>query len=680
MHTKSLHIVLIGNPNTGKTSLFNNLTGSNQKVSNLPGTTVEEKKGFYILNDEIINVTDLPGIYSLYPKSNDEKLSVEYLLEYSDCIDKIVFVADASNLSRNLLLLSQVADLGIPIVLALNMLDMAYKKSLITDIDLLSKELGIIICPINGRNGEGLKNLNLQIQKKSNLYQTTFFNPNIEQLVVIEQEPSKGTNYYKWLKTYLKYTNNNPKEIIDISNVLNESTIAEETTYRFDKIEQISNQVQTKKTLNAKTVTYQLDNVLLHPIWGFAVFFSVLFLIFQSVFRIAKYPMQWIESGFAFTIENLKNLLPNGVINNLITDGIIPGISGIIVFLPQIIILFFILALLEDSGYMTRVSFITDRLMRKFGLNGKSVIPLIGSMACAIPSIMSTRNIDNKKDRLITILVTPLMSCSARLPVYTLLASLLVVDTSFFGLDFRGLLMLCMYMLGFIAAMFFALIFKWILKQKEKSFFVLELPDYRLPRWKNIGITLKDKIKDFVWNAGKIIFAVSILLWFLANYAPNNAFEKIEEKYKMYTLADKQEKIQSEKLEASYAGILGKSIEPAIKPLGYDWKIGIALITSFAAREVFVGTVATIYSAGNSDDEQVLSDTLKKQKNSDGSILYTPAVILSLLVFYAFAMQCISTLAVTFRETKSYKWPVLQFVYMSSFAYLMSFIVYNIFK
>jgi ferrous iron transport protein B len=679
VHTKSLHIVLIGNPNTGKTSLFNTLTGSNQKVSNLPGTTVEEKKGFYVLNDEIINVTDLPGIYSLYPKSNDERLSVEYLIEYKDCIDKIVFVADASNLARNLLLLSQVADLGIPIIIALNMLDMAYKKSLITNIESLSKELGIIICPINGRNGEGIKNLNANIQKQNNLYQTTFFNPTKEQLWLIDQEKSKGTYYFRWLKTYLKYASN-VKDLLYINPVLNENIIAEETTYRFDKIEQITNEVQTKRTLNAKTVTYKLDNILLHPIWGFVVFFSVLFFLFQSVFRIADYPMQWIEHGFAFSIEQLKNLLPAGGFNNLLTDGIIPGISGIIVFLPQIIILFLILALLEDSGYMTRVSFITDRLMRKFGLNGKSVIPLIGSMACAIPSIMATRNIDNKKDRLITILVTPLMSCSARLPVYTLLASLLVVNTSFFGLDFRGLLMLCMYILGFIAAMLFALLFKWILKQKEKSFFVLELPDYRLPRWRNIAITLKDKIKDFVWNAGKIIFAVSILLWFLANYAPQNAFERIDQKYQNYSQADKNEKIQSEKLEASYAGILGKTIEPAIKPLGYDWKIGIALITSFAAREVFVGTVATIYSVGSTDDEQVLSDTLKKQKNADGSILYTPAVILSLLVFYAFAMQCISTLAVTYRETKSYKWPVVQFIYMSSFAYLMSFMVYNIFK
>ncbi len=680
MSAHHLHIVLIGNPNTGKTSLFNTLTGSNQKVSNLPGTTVEEKNGFYKTENTTIHITDLPGIYSLYPKSNDEKVSVDYLLNNKHKIDKIVFVADASNLSRNLLLLSQVADLGIPLLIALNMVDMAVKKSLVTNIDSLSKELGIIICPINARINEGLDNLNKQILKSSNIYQTTYFEPNKEQLLLLEQDTVKGTFYSKWLRTYLKYAYSETGKNIGLSEVINENLIAEETTYRFSKIEEIVNLAQHKKVLNAKTITSKLDHILLHPIWGFAVFFGVLFFIFQSVFRIADYPMQLIENGFATLIDFLKNQLPLGVINNLITDGIIPGISGIIVFLPQIIILFFILALLEDTGYMTRVSFITDRLMRKFGLNGKSVIPLIGGMACAIPAIMATRNIDNKKDRLITILVTPLMSCSARLPVYTLLASLLVVNTNYFGLDFRGLLLLFMYLVGFIAAILFALIFKWILKQKEKSFFVLELPDYRLPRWKNIGVTLKEKVKDFVWNAGKIILAVSIILWFLANNAPNNQFEKIEAKYSQYTASDKAQKIQSEKLEASYAGILGKTIEPIIKPLGYDWKIGIALITSFAAREVFVGTIATIYSVGNADDEQALSETLKAQKNSDGGTLYTSAVIISLLMFYAFAMQCFSTLAVTYRETKSLKWAVVQFVYMTGFAYLVSFVVYSIFK
>jgi ferrous iron transport protein B len=388
--------------------------------------------------------------------------------------------------------------------------------------------------------------------------------------------------------------------------------------------------------------------------------------------------MNWIEQFFAWFAGMVHSWIPEGYINSLITEGIIPGISGVVVFLPQIIFLFLFLSILEESGYMTRVSFINDRLMRKFGLNGKSIVPLIGGMACAIPSIMATRNIENKKDRIITILVTPLMGCSARLPVYTLLVSLLIKnDNSFF--DIRGLLLLSLYLIGFLAVLLFSTIFKYLLRQKEKSFFILEMPDYRIPSLRNVGLTIKDKTYDFVFNAGKIILIVSIVLWFLASFGPKNSFESIDQKYQSYELSDKETLIKSEKLEASYAGIMGKSIEPIIKPLGYDWKIGIALITSFAAREIFVGTIATIYSIKDADDEKTISQTLSEQTRvGSNTKVYNIATIVSLLLFYAFAMQCMSTLAITYRETKSIKWPIVQFFYMTGFAYLMSFVAYQL--
>ena len=413
--------------------------------------------------------------------------------------------------------------------------------------------------------------------------------------------------------------------------------------------------------------------------YGFIAFYATLFVIFQFIFKLADYPMKWIEAVFAFCSETVKTHIPDSTFSSLLADGIIPGIGGVIVFLPQIVILFALIAILEDSGYMTRVSFITDRLMRKFGLNGKSVVPMIGGMACAIPSIMATRNIENRKDRLITILVTPLMSCSARLPVYTLLVSLMIANDHSRWLDARGLILLGLYLMGFFAALIFAFIFKLLLKQKQKSYFVLELPDYRKPRLKNILLTVKDKAGDFLFNAGKIIVIVSIILWFLASYGPGNNFETIESKYKTYTGADKALLIQSEKLESSYAGHLGKVIEPVIRPLGYDWKIGIALITSFAAREVFVGTIATIYSVGDSEDEETLTAVLSRQKRAGtDENLYAFPTIISLLIFYAFAMQCFSTLAITYRETGSIKWPLVQFLYMSGFAYLMSLLAFSI--
>lgn len=649
--------------------MFNALTGLNQKISNVPGTTIEKKKGTFRYGDQTIDITDLPGTYSIHPKGEDEVISVEFLLDsVKNKIDTVLFVADASNLSRNMLLYTQVADLGYPIVLALNMTDLAERKGIRTDVQKLSAALNVIVCPINARQDTGLDKLREMVVKVNSAYQTTFFEPS-----------SKGTvyvNYREYLSKHIAAMRQQGARYPEQSG--RES--AGETTARYRKIDKIVDECQKKEKPGAWNLTQRIDQFLLHPVYGFLAFFATLFIIFQFIFKVAEYPMQWIENLFGYLSALVHQKLPEGILSSLLADGIIPGIGGVVVFLPQIILLFLLLALLEDSGYMTRVSFITDRLMRKFGLNGKSVVPLIGGMACAIPSIMATRNIENKKDRLITILVTPLMSCSARLPVYTLLVSMLFIQETNSWLDARGLILLGMYLLGFLAALLFAFIFKLILKQNQKSFFVLELPDYRKPRMKNIYITVKEKASDFVFNAGKIILVVSIVLWCLASFAPGDQFEGIDKKYSSYTEADKLEKVRSEKLEVSYAGILGKAIEPAIRPLGYDWKIGIALITSFAAREVFVGTIATIYSVGNADDEKTLSKVLSEQRRANGTPLYSMATIMSLLIFYAFAMQCSSTLAVTYRETGSIKWPIVQFLYMSGFAYLVSLLVFHFFS
>jgi ferrous iron transport protein B len=662
--SKTKNIALVGNPNCGKSTLFNILTGLNQKISNLPGTTIDKKSGRFNINDMKVSVTDLPGTYSIYPNGEDEKIAVKHLIEnLSQSIDLIVYVADASNLQRNLLLYSQIADLNKPIIIALNMMDVAKNKGIAIDINQLSLELGTLIIPLNSREKIGIDQLKEMIVKTNISYQKRFFEADIEHL-------DHG-------KTYQEIVVERIENPLLLQEEISKS-ITVETEKRYQIIQEIVKKCQKKSFIHFSNKTKQIDKILLHPVYGFLVFFLTLFIIFQFIFKFAEYPMSWIETMFSFLAQWVNHVIPNGTMNSLITEGVIPGIGGVVVFLPQIIFLFLFLSILEESGYMTRVSFINDRLMRQFGLNGKSIVPLIGGMACAIPSIMAARNIENKKDRIITILVTPLMGCSARLPVYTLLVSLLIRNNQSF-LDLRGLILLGLYLIGFLAVLLFSLIFKWVLKQKEKSFFILEMPDYRVPSFRNVALTIKSKTYDFVFNAGKIILMVSVVLWFLASYGPSEKFESIELKYSNYLNEDKESLIKSEKLEASYAGMMGKAIEPAIRPLGYDWKIGIALITSFAAREIFVGTIATIYSIKEVDDEKNISEVLAQQKRADNQQpVYNIATIVSLLLFYAFAMQCMSTLAITYRETRSIKWPIVQFVYMTGFAYLMSFLAYQI--
>jgi ferrous iron transport protein B len=456
---------------------------------------------------------------------------------------------------------------------------------------------------------------------------------------------------------------------------------------RYARIKQIMQKnVVEPDPLEQKLFSDKLDDILLHQTWGYFILFAVLFLLFQSVFWLAKFPMDGIESVFKQLAIWLNHTLAPSWFSDLLVNGILAGMSGIFIFIPQIMILFGIITILEDSGYMARISFLSDRLMRKVGLNGKSVMPMISGFACAVPAIMSTRNIENKKERLLTILVTPLMSCSARLPVYTILISLVVADKYYLGfLSLQGLVMMGLYVLGVLMALIVSYIMKWVIQIKEKSFFILELPIYRSPRWKNVGITMVEKAKIFVTDAGKIIMIISILLWFLCSHGPGNRIENVERKYAVLAKLQPTQKailakhLSSEKLQNSYAGLLGHQIEPIIKPLGYDWKIGIALITSIAAREVFVGTMATLYSVEENDNNS-LRQKLQSATHANGTKVYSLPTALSLMIFYVLAMQCMSTLAVVKRETKSWKWPVFQFSYMTGLAYLMSFIVYQIFK
>ena len=668
-HNKILTCVaLVGNPNAGKSTLFNALTGLNQKTGNFPGVTVDKKSGFFrIKNNSTIDsyrVIDLPGTYSLFPKSPDEKVACEVLLNENeiDYPDIIISVADATNLKRSLLLTTQLIDLSIPVILALNMSDEANDKGILIDAELLQKELGIPVVFLNSRKEEGIDILKNKINEiKSIDVKTGNFN-----------KENKRDFFNKFLN-------------IDSFNKQLKKEEEQDTINRFKAIGKIIDQcVKYKDNFSVYRVTEKIDNYLTHPVFGFVTFLTVLFLVFQSIFYLAEFPMNWIESFFEWSGNSLSTILPEGFINDLLVNGILAGLSGVVVFVPQIALLFGFISLLEDSGYMARVSFMMDKLMRQVGLNGRSVIPLISGVACAVPAIMGTRTISNFKERIITILVTPLMSCSARLPVYTLLISLMVDNSdqdSFFSK--KGLYLFIMYLLGFFMALLIAFVLSKFMKSKQRTFFIMEMPVYRVPQLKTILITIYSKVKVFLIDAGKIIVAVSILLWWLSSNGPTKEFEQIEKKYaseefNKISVEELNSIKASEKLEHSYVGKLGKFIEPVITPLGFDWKIGISLITSFVAREVFVGTMATIYSSGDSEDEVKIRDRMNNEINpATGNKKYDNAVCWSLLIFYAFAMQCVSTLAVVYKETKKLKWALIQFIYMSSLAYFSSWMVYQ---
>lgn len=703
---RDVHIALVGNPNSGKTSLFNSLTGLNQKVGNFPGVTVDKKTGLCEL-DENTNavIIDLPGTYSLYPRRADEWVAYKVLMDADKDIkpDMILLVADASNLKRNLLFCSQIIDLKVPVVVALTMMDLARKKGIEIDVSGLERELGVPVIPVNPRKNKGMPQLKKALVNTSKFQYIPAKWDFISNKDLAPAAIEGVKSHYPKLSDYaaLHYLINHENfplpdvmqdtiEQIETDNKFNPTkTQAEEIMQRYTHIKQVMKQnVVEPDPLQRKLFTEQLDNILLHRIWGYMILLSVLFLLFQSIFWIAQYPMDGIDWSFSQLTTWMNDWLPKLWWSDLLINGLMAGLNGILVFVPQIMILFGLITLLEDTGYMARISFLSDRLMRKVGLNGKSVMPMISGFACAVPAIMSARNIENKKERLLTIMVTPLMSCSARLPVFTILISLVVPNTYYFNfLSLQGLVMMALYLLGIVTALIVSYVLKFVVKLKEKSFFILELPVYRAPRWKNVGVTMIEKAKIFVVDAGRVILMISLLLWFLSSYGPSSGMNAVEAKYATVLQQAGSEKdkaaitkqYNSEKLQNSYAGILGKSIEPVIRPLGYDWKIGIALITSFAAREVFVGTMATIYSV-EENDNSTLRQKMQTAVKEDGTKVYTLATALSLMVFYVLAMQCMSTLAVVKRETGTWKWPAIQLLYMTGLAYLLSFVVYQIFN
>ena len=693
--SKSINVALFGNPNTGKTSIFNALTGLSQKVGNYPGITVEKKEGISKLDRINIGyILDLPGTYSLNASSMDESVVVNLLLnkKNKDYPDVAVLIADVENLKRNLLLFTQLKDLGIPTLLVINMSDLMSQKGISLNIPLLEKKLETKIALVSTRNSEGLDELKKLII-------------NYRQLPTQPLISLKSINetYFKYLektfpdqplyKLWLVITQDNNYTKVERNNISNTSGFKtespsslkklqqKETIKRYQYINGILKQGLKIDHKNAKDFRSRLDRIFIHSFWGYVIFFAILMIIFQSIFSWSTIPMDFIDRSFVnLSIILTENLAP-GVFTDLLTEGIIPGVGGIAIFIPQIAFLFLFLSILEETGYMSRVVFLMDRGLRPFGLSGKSVVPLISGTACAIPAIMATRNIENWKERLITILVTPFMTCSARLPVYSILIALVIPVGSILGFSFKGLVLMLLYLSAFIMALVSSFLYSKILKVKFKSYFVVEMPNYKFPLIKNIALIVWEKTKSFVTEAGKIILAISVILWILASFGPGREFNEAEnilkQNHPRLSQIELETKIKSFKLENSYLGKMGKLIEPIISPLGYDWKIGIALISSFAAREVFVGTLATIYNV-QSDKVETIKNKMASEIREDGKPVFNYATGISLMLFYAFAMQCMSTLAVVKKETNTWKWPMIQLFSMTLLAYIISLISYQI--
>jgi ferrous iron transport protein B len=695
-------LALIGNPNSGKTSLFNQLTGLNQKVGNFPGVTVDRKTGLAQLGGQRrAEIVDLPGTYSLYPKSLDEQVIADLLYnpQSPDYPDFVVVTVDASNLRRSLLLFSQLADLGLPAILALNMTDVAAERGVQIDIQALERELGVPVVPMNARKGVGVAALRIVMADRlATAPAVRFWQPDatVQALVSeIRQHFELHNDYlalhYAHQFSHLHFLSEADREYLAS---LTEkfgfdptARQAEETVGRYARINELLLDIVTvTRTERREPTSNRIDKVLTHRVFGYLIFLAILFLLFQAIFAWAQYPMDWIDQGISGLSAAIQARF-SGPLVRLLTEGVIAGLGGVLIFIPQIALLFAFLAVLEETGYMARVTFLMDKLMRPFGLSGKSVVPLISGLACAVPAIMGARTIESWKDRMLTIFVTPLMSCSARIPVYTVLVALVVPDESWLGIfNMRGLVLMGLYLLGLSSALISAFILKKVLKARERSYFIMEFPVYRWPRWKNVGLTIVEKVKAFIFQAGKVIIAISVLLWVLASYGPgqrqDQAAAQVQQQAaaQRWPAAETERRVASARLENSYAGTFGHVIEPTIRPLGFDWKVGIALLTSFAAREVFVGTMSTIYSVGQDADLGTVQQKLAAEKDLQGHPFFTPVRALSLLVFYVFAMQCMSTLAVTYRETKSWRWPLGQLVYMTGLAYAASLLVWQLFS
>ena len=691
--SKKIKIALVGNPNCGKTTLFNKLTGLNQKVGNFPGVTVEKKTGLSTMADgQKYEIIDLPGSYSLSSTSPDEKVVQDVLLntENESFPDAVVLIADVTNLKRNLFLVTQIIDLGFPVIVALNMSDIAKKKKIQINIEGLRSALSVPIIEISAkkesstslkskllaehsRKGESIidskkiggKTLGILAEKypNENLYRLFKCLNNIESLTWLRDK-----DFYNLIVQNSSY-NRNEAELHEINN-------------RYAKIQELITanvqiEIQNDAHNQNNDNTTKIDKIVIHPVWGFLIFIGVFFLLFQSVFTLAQIPMEIITNGMGYLSDSISNFLPAGYISSFITEGLLAGISGILVFLPQIMLLFGLITVLEDSGYLSRISFISDRLLRIFGMNGKSIIPLVGGFACSVPAIMAARSIESRKERLITIFITPLMSCSARLPVYVFLTAFIVPNEMLGGIiSLQGLFMMGLYLLGIVFSLIIAVFMNKFLKITERSSFIMELPKYAIPSLKIVFSTMINKGKTFVFEAGKIIIIASVVLWFLSSFGPSSDRERIDTKYtadailQTHTPEEIEVLKSSEKLEYSYIGYIGKSIEPVIRPLGFDWKVGIALITSLAAREVFVGTMTTIYSVGSD----------KNSKEALASIHFDKPTAFSLLIFYVFALQCMSTIAIVKQETGKWKFAITQFFVFTGMAYLGSFITYQIFK
>jgi ferrous iron transport protein B len=703
--SKSVNVSLLGNPNTGKTSLFNALTGLNQKVGNYPGVTVQKREGTFSLpNGDKVSLLDLPGTYSLNASSLDENVVIELLLNNNDdnFPDVIIVVADVENLKRNLLLYTQIKDLEIPTILVINMSDRMDYKGISLNISYLEAQLNTKIAVVSTRKGTGIDDLKQLIADYKSLSTEPCLNASKIDSDYFESLQKVFPNqllYKLWLVitqdvNFGKLDRNEFDSVADFK-VKSEADLKrlqqKETIKRYQFINTILKEGQTIDLKSAKDLRAQLDRILTHKIWGYLIFLVLMMLIFQTIFEWATIPMDLIDVGFGNIADWVKDTLPSGAFTNLLADGIIAGIGGVVIFIPQIAFLFLFLSILEETGYMSRVVFLMDRIMRRFGLSGKSVVPLISGNACAIPAIMATRNIESWKERLVTILVTPFTTCSARLPVYLIITAIIIPEGGFLGLSYQSLVLTGLYLIGILTAVLSAYVLNRVLKIKSKSFFVIEMPNYKMPLFKNIYINVIEKTKAFVFEAGRIILALSVILWGLGSYGVgekfNNAEEIITGQYSNLPETELIDKINEYKFEHSFLGVAGKTIEPIFKPLGYDWKISLGILASFAAREVFVSNMAVIYSIGSAndiEDEDEQRNTIKakmtQEIRADGSKVYNLATGISLLLFYAFALQCLSTVAIVKRETNSWKWPMLQLVSMSGFAYLVALAVFQILK